>query len=164
MQGPNDQAVANRKLSRRDLSLTVPPELRHLPAHVIQEEMERRRRMLERFEVHNPRFKRRLAHYVIGAVIFMPLMAWFFTPVGMTRLPLHLLFAAGFGVAMAYTRASGLISIGICILYCALIWFVVAGIQPSLGLFPLLAFSCLFFVVLGWFLGTAEDLQRMDGS
>ncbi|MDJ0976747.1 MAG: hypothetical protein QNJ98_19990 [Planctomycetota bacterium] len=156
-----------RKLTKRDLALAVPPHMRDLPAHVIEAEMARRRQMLERFDVLNPRFRRRLKLYVIGAVIFLPLFSWFVTPVGFKRLWLQIPLAALFGGALAATRASGLYSVALCILYGAIHFFVVGGIKFSFyspGLFIMMAMTLLFWTTLGWALGTGEDLKRYDGD
>lgn len=166
MHGHVDPQLKPSKLSRRDLALTIPPELRNLPPHVIQEEMQRRRAMLERFDVHTPRFKQRLVHYVVGAMIFLPIFTWLFTPVGLRRLWLQLPLAAAFGAALAYTRAGHSVAVGLSLLYGMAIWFVVGGLPLSFtspGLFLLLVVTCMFFVVLGWALGASEDLSRFDG-
>ncbi len=167
MQGPQESAVTQKKLSRRDLSLTVPPELRHLPPDLIQEEMDRRRTMLERFDVLNPRFKERLRNYVMGAVILLPLITWLVTPVGFKRLWLQFPLAAAYGAFLAFTRSGPFTSLGVSLLYVLILWFVVGGLKmphASLGGFLLLVGSVMMFVVIGWALGATEELKRMDGS
>lgn len=167
MQNEPGQAYERRKITKRDLALAVPAHMRDLPAHVIQEEMERRRRMLERFDILNPRFRQRLKYYVIGAMIWLPLFSWALTPVGFKRLWLQLPLAALFGVSLAASRASGLYSVLLCLLYGTVHYFIVGGMPFNFlnpGLFLMLAITCLFWTVLGWALGTAEDLKRYDGD
>lgn len=164
---PQPPAAEPRKLTKRDLALAVPPHMRDLPAYVVKAEMQRRRQMLERFDWLNPHFRRRLKHYVMGAVIFLPLFSWVLTPVGLTRLWLQIPLAALFGVGLAASRASGVSSVALCVLYGTIHYFVVGGMRISFfnpGLFLMMAITLLFWTVLGWALGTAEDLQRYDGT
>ncbi len=155
------------KVTRRDLALAVPAHMRDLPADLIQEEMDRRRRMLERFDWMNPLFRRRLKYYVWGSILFLPLFSWFFTPVGFTRLWLQIPLAAGFGVGLAASRADGPTSMLFCLGFGLFHFFVVGGNKMSFGspgLFLMLASTCLLWMVLGWALGASEDLKRSDGT
>ena len=164
---PQPPVAEPRKLTKRDLALAVPAHMRDLPAHVIEAEMQRRRQMLERFDLLNPHFRRRLKYYVVGAVIFLPLFSWFLTPVGFARLWLQIPLAALFGACLAASRASGVSSVSLCILYGTIHFFVVGGIKFSFynpGLFLMMAMTLLFWTILGWALGTAEDLKRYDGD
>ncbi|MDA1195448.1 MAG: hypothetical protein O2894_09725, partial [Planctomycetota bacterium] len=51
---------------------------------------------------------RRLKIYVIGSVVFFPLMTWVFTPAGLGMLWLQLLIAAAYGAYLAWVRPGGL--------------------------------------------------------
>ncbi len=161
-----DPAFQPQKLSRRDLCVTVTPQMRVLPTHVIAEETERRRAQLERFRVHSPRFRLRLKHYLLGSLVFFPLMTWLFTPVGLMRLWLQLPLAALLGLALAYMRPRGTQAMLLMLLFGLVNWFIVGGLPIGInnpGVFLLFISACLIHIVAGGALGAAESLNSLDG-
>jgi hypothetical protein len=148
-------------LGKRDLELTMKPGMRTLPPEVVDEMQGRRHAMLDRFEVHNPRFRRRLKNYVIGAAICYPLVTALLTPVGFGWFPLQIVIGALYGVVVAYTRATGVMAGLIGAAFgMATLW--VCG--PPVVTYLALICTLLFYLVMGFAIGAQEYMKAQDGE
>ena len=103
--------------------------------------------------------KQRWKMYVLGAVIFFPLVTWFFTPAGFQSLWFQLLVSAAYGTFVALYRPTG---------YTATISTLLAGLSiqawtghASIG-FGLMM-SLIFYGFIGTLVGIGETNRMLDG-
>jgi hypothetical protein len=102
---------------------------------------------------------RRLIHHILGAVLVIPFLGIFITPLTVDDLEITVLVAAAFGVSMALFRPHG-ITVGFMLAATALTTFAFAGLLVSLENVLNVLFSLLVFFGLGYALGVTEDIVR----
>ena len=149
-----------RKLDAQDLRVALTPGQRRLPARYRDEQVARKRALLDRTDAWGAHMQWRVKHYVLRAVICVPLVTWFFTPVGFQALWIQLPLAALFGVAIAHVRPSewtaGWMLLGTGALTLALTGYLAVGVMTVLALFA--------YFVCGMFVGLGQWLRRTDGE
>lgn len=120
----------------------------------------RREALLDRTAPFGSHMRWRVTHYVVRAVICVPIITWVFTPVGLETLWIQLPLAALYGVAVAYSRPSnemaGFLLLGTGTLILGLTGYFTISLGTLLALFA--------FFVCGMFVGVAQWLRRMDGE
>lgn len=154
-------AFVPEKLGKRDLDVTVPAHLRVLPTETIENVNRTKHEMLDRWRVHNPRFQRRLKHYVAGSAVAFPLVTAMFSPTGFGSFALQILLSAGFGVLLAYARPTGL-KAGLLTLAFGMLLLWTCG--PPIVTYLALICTALLYLVIGFAIGAQEDLAASDGS
>lgn len=149
-----------RKLEAKDLRVAITPGQRLLPERYRAQQVARKRAMLERTDAWGPHMRWRVKHYVLRAVVCVPLVTWFFTPLGFQALWIQIPLAALFGVAVAFLRPSeglaGWLLVGTGALTLGLTGYFSLSIGTVLAVFA--------YFVCGMFVGLGQWLRRMDGE
>jgi hypothetical protein len=149
-----------RRLDAQDLRVAITPGQRLLPERYREEQVARKRALLDRTDAFGSHMQWRVKHYVLRAVTCVPLVTWLFTPLGFQALWIQLPVAALFGVAIAYLRPSeglaGWLLLGTGALTLGLTGYFAIGFGTLIALFA--------YYVCGMFVGLAQYLRRMDGE
>lgn len=160
METPAEPPFEPRRLSQRDLRVPVTAGQRLLPPACREEQVRRRRALVDRTDPLGPHMQWRMRHYVLRAVVCVPIVTWFFTPIGFQALWIQLPLAALFGLAVAVVRPSegiaGWLLMGTGALTLGLTGNFTIGFGTVLALFA--------YFVCGMFVGLAQWLRRMDGE
>jgi hypothetical protein len=128
-----------------------------MPPAMRDEAVQREQELAARFDLWSPRNVRRLRHYVAGSLIGLPLLNWFFMPIGFGYLWIQLPVAALFGVVMALFSPRGAAA-GFLLLGAGLLTLLLAGYRIGFCAGTMFLFAAYF--AIGLALGVSEDLSR----
>lgn len=149
-----------KKLDAQDLRVAITPGQRLLPDKYRQEQVARKRALLDRTDAWGAHMQWRVKHYVLRSVWCVPLVTWLFTPIGFQALWIQVPLAALFGVAIAFLRPNeslaGWLLMGTGALTLGLTGYFSIGFGTVLALFA--------YFICGMFVGIGQYLRRMDGE
>jgi len=155
-------AYEPKRLDKRALEVEVTAGMRTMPTPMREEVLERKTELVRRFDLLAPRRVARMRHYVVGAVIGLPLLNWLVLSHGLNRWWLQVLIAAVYGVVAGLSRLSR---------WSAHVLFLVAALLTSAaaapGLFSLGYGGRLAWIVyfcIGACIGISEDMSRDEGA
>jgi hypothetical protein len=101
-------AFTPRSLDPRALETTITPGMRLMAGKDRAEAVDRRQALVERFRFAGPRARRRVAHYVLGAVVFLPALHGLLLSLPFATLPAQFLVAVLYGLFAGAVRLSPL--------------------------------------------------------
>jgi hypothetical protein len=106
------------------------------------------------------RQRRRWLLYVVGSVVFFPLMTWFFTPAGFQAMWFQALASAAYGTYLAYARPMG-ITAAIATVVTGL---AIQAVTDHIAISFALVISILIYAAIGYIVGMSEYSKLMDGK
>ena len=96
---------------------------------------------------------------MIGAVIFFPLITWFFTPAGFQMLWLQIPIAAAYGAVVSFLRPTGITAVALTLLAGLAVQAVTGHLAIGFGLMM----SMIIYGVVGQVVGIGERSKVIDG-
>jgi hypothetical protein len=160
MEPDRDSAFRPRRLPPHDLRTPMRAAEARLPGPVRDERHGTRLAQAERFDPLGNRAVRRTRAYVLGAVIFLPLLNAFFSPLGFGALGVQVTVAAAYGVAVAALRPRWVAG-GLLLVLAGSLTMLLAGIRP-IGVDVIWAY--LAWMSAGTAVGVQEEMKAMDGE
>jgi hypothetical protein len=167
MSGDPQATFRPQSLDRRDVEHPLTPGMRHMEPAEAEKARQREIELDRRFEFFSPISLRRAKLYVICAVICVPLINVFLTPLGLGALYVQIPVAAMYGVVMAWARLRGLLA-AFAFLATGLLTLALAGYgsyaNPIAGFSLVKVLMYVGYMTVGYAVGMAEELKRGDGD
>ena len=160
MREPPDQEFKPAKLKAWHFERPVTRKMRCLPNEELQKLHAEREALHEHFNPFGERLRKRAGMYVLGAVVFFPLMNWFLTPVGFQALWFQILVSIVYGIVVAYWRPNATQAA----LLTLMAGYAIMAVTGQLNISLSLMLSTIFYVCFGAAIGITESSKYMDGQ
>ncbi|MFM8980263.1 MAG: hypothetical protein ACKOSS_07360 [Planctomycetia bacterium] len=160
--GQPDPGFEPQPLAPRDLQQRVTPGMRLLGEADRADQLAREAARVQRQRWDSPRRRRRLASFVVGALVFLPLLDLLLVPSGARSLLVQLPAAALVGLVLGLRRWDRLAS-GLWVAAYVPLLLALQGVLARVLSFAGLLWTLIYFFA-GFAVGTSDELTRDEDA